>query len=399
MSGKALDRLKVLDLTHHIAGPFCSRMLADLGAEVIKVEMPGKGDAARSIGPFAGDSPDPEKSLLFHYYNFNKKGITLNLKTAKGLDIFREVVAKVDILVENFEPRVLPDLGLAYETLEQINPGLILTSISNFGQTGPYRDYKATDLVAYALGGMLYITGAYDREPLKHGLSQAQILAGMNAAVGTLTARHWQRVTGTGQHVDVSVMESVTAMQGPHPVSYSYHGGIMRRQAATWGATHRIAPCKDGHISPMLEGGSRTWEEFVAFIEMEEFNDPKFSNPAGRFVNGNELFELLKKALANRTKTEIFESAQDWRFPWAMVQSPEDLANCPQLNSRDFFIDIKHPKTGTAKYPGAMCRMTKTPWRAERPAPLLGQHNEEIYGDLLGYGRNELARLKDQGVI
>lgn len=302
-------------------------------------------------------------------------------------------------MVENFEPRVLPGLGLDYETLEKINPGLILTSISNFGQTGPYRDYKATDLVAYALGGMLFITGAYDREPIKHGLSQAQILAGMNAAVGTLTALHWQRLTGAGQLVDISIMESVIAMQGPHPVSYSYTGGIMRRQTAVWGSTHRIAPCKDGYISPLIEGGSRTWEEFVAFIEMDEFNDPKFGDPAGRFINGNALYELLKKALANRTKNEIFKTAQEWRFPWAMVQSPEDLAKCPQLNSRDFFIEIEHPKTGKATYPGPMCRMTKTPWQAIRPAPLLGQHNEEVYGDMLGYGRDDLDRLRDQNVI
>jgi CoA:oxalate CoA-transferase len=399
MPDKALANLKVLDLTHHIAGPFCSRMLADLGASVIKIEKPGTGDGMRKIGPFAGGSTDPEKSLPFHYYNFNKKGITLNLTTKEGVNIFRKLIEKADILVENFEPRVLPGLGLAYETLEKINPGIILTSISNFGQTGSYRDYKATDLVAYALGGMLFITGAFDRKPIKHGLSQAQILAGMNAVVGTMTARHWQRLTGAGQHVDISIMESVVAMQGPHPVSYSYHGGIMRRQTATWGATHRIAPCKDGHISPLLEGGSRTWEEFVAFIGMDEFNDPKFSDPAGRFVNGNELYGLLKEALANRTKKEIFEAAQEWRFPWAMVQTPENLANCDQLNSREFFIDIEHPKTGKATYPGPMCRMSKTPWQAVRPAPLLGQHNEDIYGGLLGYDRDELARMKDQGII
>jgi CoA:oxalate CoA-transferase len=399
MTEKALADLKVLDLTHHIAGPFCSRLLADLGAEVIKVEKPGIGDSTRTTGPFAGDSPDLERSIPFLYYNFNKKGITLNLKTQEGQNLLRQLIPKVDILVENFEPRVLPGLGLDYETLEKINPRLILTSISNFGQTGPYRDYKATDLVAYALGGMLYITGAYDREPIKHGLSQAQILAGLNAAVGTLTARYSQHLSGEGQQVDVSIMESVIGMQGPHPVSYSYTGGIMRRQTVTWGSTHRIAPCKDGYISPLLEGGSRTWEEFVAFIEMDEFNDPKFSNPAGRFINGNELYALLKRALADRTKQEIFESAQEWRFPWAMVQSPEDLAKCPQLHSRNFFIEIDHPKTGKQIYPGPLCRMTKTPWRAIRPAPLLGQHNEEVYGRFLGLGIEDLACLKDRNAI
>ena len=399
MLKQALANLKVLDLSHFIAGPLCSRLLADLGAEVIKVEKPETGDMARREGPFLNDAPDPDCSIPYLYYNFNKKGITLNLKSKTGIDILKKLVAQVDILVENFEPRVLPGLGLDYETLEEINPGLILTSISNFGQTGPYRDYKATDLVEYALGGMLYITGAYDRYPIKHGLSQAQVLAGMNAATATMTALYWQRMTGSGQHVDVSVMESVIGMQVPHPVSYSYTGGIMRRQTATWGSTHRIAPCKDGHISPLLEGGSRTWEEFVAFIERDEFNDPKFGDPAMRFVNGNELYELLKKALAHRSKRDIFESAQEWRFPWAMVQDPEDLANCPQLASRDYYIEMEHPRTGRVKYPGPLCRMTETPWQAIRPAPLLGQHNDEIYGRFLNYEEKELTGLKARGVI
>lgn len=399
MPKQALSNLKVLDLTHFIAGPLCSRLLADLGAEVIKIEKPGTGDGIRKEGPFKDDRADLEASLPFLYYNFNKKGITLNLKSSEGIEVLRRLISQVDILVENFEPRVLPGLGLDYDTLEKINPRLILTSISNFGQTGPYRDYKATDLVAYALGGMLYITGAYDREPIKHGLSQAQILAGLNAATATMTALFSQRITGAGQHVDVSIMESVIAMQVPHPVSYSYTGGILRRQTATWGATHRIAPCKDGFISPLLEGGSRTWDEFVAFMDMAEFNDPKFSDPAGRFVNGNELYELLSKGLAHRSKMEIFESAQDWRFPWAMVQSPEDLAGCPQLDSRDYFVEIDHPRAGSAVYPGPMCRMSQTPWRVKCPAPLLGQHNEEVYEKFLNYREADLEDLREKGVI
>ena len=393
MQKQALDNLTILDLTHFISGPLCSRLLGDLGADVIKVEKPDKGDGARAAGPFQDDVVDPERSIPFLYYNFNKKGITLNLKNETGIRILKDLIARVDILVENFEPRVLPLLGLDYETLEKINPKLIVTSISNFGQTGPYRDYKATDLVEYALGGMLYITGAYDRRPIKHGLSQAQVLAGMNAATATMTALYYQRMTGMGQHVDVSIMESVIAMQVPHPVSYSYTGGIMRRQTATWGSTHRIAPCKDGFISPLLEGGSRTWDEFVAFMEMDEFNDPKFSDPAGRFVNGNELYELLVKGLADRGKREIFESAQEWRFPWAMVQDPNDLVQCPQLASRNFYTDIDHPETGPVTYPGPLCRMTETPWQAKYPAPLLGQHNEEVYGRFLQYEKKRFGSL------
>jgi CoA:oxalate CoA-transferase len=399
MSKQALSGLKVLDLTHHIAGPLCSRLLADLGAEVIKIEKPGDGDTARRVGPFFGDDPDPEKSIPFLYFNFNKQGVTLNLKTAGGKDIFKQLILWADILVENFAPRVLPGLGLDYETLAKINPALIMTSISNFGQTGPYRDYKAADIVEYALGGMLYISGAYDREPVKHGLSQAQIIAGHNASVGTLTALYCQRQTGSGQHVDVSIAESVAAMQVPHPVSYAWHGGIMRRQMRTWSIMNRIAPCKNGYVSPLLIAGYRPWDDLAAFLESPELAAEKFQNPAGRVIYGNELYELLATALADRTKEEIFHSAQTWRFPWTLVQDPEDLTKCPQLAARDYYVEIDHPRTGKVAYPGALAKLSQTPWQAKLPAPLLGQHNAAVYCDTLGYSKQDLVKLREQGVI
>lgn len=399
MSEQALSGLKVLDLTHHIAGPLCSRLLADLGADVVKIEKPDDGDAARRTGPFLGDDPDPEKSIPFLYYNFNKKGITLNLKTFAGRSLLKQLVGWADVLVENFAPRVLPGLGLDYESLEKINPALIMTSISNFGQSGPYRDYKAADIVEYALGGMLYITGAYAREPVKHGLSQAQILAGHNGGVGTLTALYFQRQTGSGQHVDISVAESVTAMLVPHPVSYAWHGGILRRQMRTWGISTRIVPCKDGYVSPLLVAGYRPWDDLAAFLESPEVGGEKFQDPAGRVIYGDELYELLAKALADRTKEEIFHSAQQWRFPWTLVQTPEDLAKCPQLGVRDFYIRMEHPRTGEAVYPGALAKLSRTPWQARCPAPLLGQDNEAVYCDMLGYSRQDLVKLREQGVI
>ena len=169
----ALEGVKVLDLTHHIAGPYCTKLLADFGAQVVKVERPG-GDPARNMPPFFHDEQDAEKSLLFLYLNTNKRSVTLNLKSSEGIHIIEQMVRDTDILVENFSPDVLPSLGLDYPALRELNPSLVMVSISNFGQTGPYRDYQATDIVEYALGGLMYIFGAYDREPLKHALHQAQ---------------------------------------------------------------------------------------------------------------------------------------------------------------------------------------------------------------------------------
>ncbi|MCL0053547.1 CoA transferase, partial [Dehalococcoidia bacterium] len=200
MPERALEGVKVLDLTHHISGPYCTKLLADFGAEVLKIERPS-GDPARRMAPFLHDEADPEKSLVFAYLNTNKQSVTLNLKTDKGIQVLKSLVKKSDVLVENFSPRVMASLELDFESLQQINPGLVMTSISNFGQTGPYRDYKAADIVEYAMGGLMYISGAYDREPLKHAFNQAQFKAGTDAAAATLMATYHQRLTGEGQQV------------------------------------------------------------------------------------------------------------------------------------------------------------------------------------------------------
>ncbi len=188
MAEQLLTGIKVLDLTHYIAGPFCTKLMADYGADVIKIERPGKGDIARQVGPFPEDVPDPEKSGLFLYLNTNKKGITLNLKTKTGIEILKKLVKESDVLVENFRPGVLPSLGLEYETLKKVNPRLVMTSISNFGQTGPYRDWKATEITLYALSGQMSRQGDPDREPLKHALSIFQYFAGKVASLVTLAA-------------------------------------------------------------------------------------------------------------------------------------------------------------------------------------------------------------------
>ena len=210
MTKGALAGLRVVDLTHHIAGPYATKLLADFGADVVKIERPG-GDPARRLPPFYHDDPHPDRSLPFLYLNTNKRSVTLNLKSEEGRGILLELLKDADAVVDNFAPRVMPSLGLDADTLREHNPRLVVASVTNFGQSGPWRDYKATEIVSYALGGLMYIFGAYDREPLKHALHQAQFKAGTNLASATLMALYHQRMTGQGQLVDVSIQESIAS--------------------------------------------------------------------------------------------------------------------------------------------------------------------------------------------
>lgn len=353
------------------------------------------------MGPFYGDDPHPEKSLLFFYLNDNKKSITLNLKTELGRRIVKELVKDADILVENFEPRVMPSLGLSYETLRDINPHLIMTSISNFGQTGPYRDYKAQDIIAYALGGMLYETGSYEREPLKHGLSQAQMIAGLNASAGTMTALYHQRESGVGQQVDVSIQEGVNRMMNFFAMWYTWNGAIWRRRpkggSLYVGGLTEIMPCKDGWTAPLVYRDE--WDRFVAFADIPELLEPKFADHAQRSVNVNEMVQHITAAFAKREKQELFESAQEWGFPWATVQDCSDIAKCPQLEGRGFWAEPEHPVMGKLRMPGRPYLMTRTPWQTATSAPLLGQHNREIYVERLGYSRIDLIKMRESGVV
>lgn len=297
MNERPLSGVKVLDVSQYVAGPYCTKLLAVLGAEVVKVEKPADGDKARQAGPFPRDEPHPEKSGLFLYLNTNKMGITLNLDCTTGNKIFKELVRDVDILVENFEPHVMPTLGLDYDTLEKINPRLVMTSISNFGQTGPYRDYKATEIVVHALGGEMYTCGDYSREPLKYGAPLSQMLAGANAAACTLVALHCQRAFGFGQHVDTSIMETVTAETLWWQVIYAYQGVVWRRRykiGGKFGMFGDVFPCQDGHFIPIMI--AQDWDTLVNFFDAREtLGLPEFTSAAGRAMNSDKLDEGLSK--------------------------------------------------------------------------------------------------------
>ncbi|MCH7606029.1 MAG: CoA transferase [Chloroflexi bacterium] len=399
MSEGALEGVKVLDLTHHIAGPWCTKLLADYGAEVLKVERP-EGDPARRMAPFFHDEISDEKSLLFLYLNTSKQGVTINLKSQQGLRMLRELVKDAHLLVENFSPRVMPSLGLDYSTLRELNPSLVMVSISNFGQTGPYRDYRATEIVEYALGGLMYIFGAYDREPLKHALHQAQFKAGTNAASASLMALYHQRATGEGQHVDVSIQECIASALRDVVNNYTYTGAVRRRQPNHSGDLTRLRATSDGFVLPNPGiGGGLNWQTVVEFLGVPELADEKFDSPSARLANAEDLGRILDAHFRTQKKSEVFHAAHERRFIYGLIQSPKDVLEDAQFESRGYFVDLEHPVVGTVKYPGPPFLMTDTPWQARRPAPTLGQHNQEVLGGRLGYSNEKLSRLRAQEVI
>jgi crotonobetainyl-CoA:carnitine CoA-transferase CaiB-like acyl-CoA transferase len=418
----ALQGVKVLDVGHFIAGPWCSRVLADLGADVIKIERPDGGDPLRKYGPFPDDIPHPEKSGLFLFLNINKRGVTLNLKTESGKAILRELVKWADVVVENFAPRVLPSLGLSYQELSELNPRLVMTSITNFGQAGPYRDYKATDLVLYAMGVIMHISGVYEREPLGHALEQAQKTAGRTATAATLAAIYQQQRDGKGQHIDHSIMESMNFSLAGTNNLYAYMGAVTGRGPK---AEYKkffspvalgipaLFPAKNGWVSFSAPGGPRpeSLSILAELLEMPELNDPKYhaTDPATeseveRMVYARTL-ELEKEPLFHRgmgrtvARGSTPGGGAGRRTIVSMVQTPQELLGNEQLHARDYFVTLDHPVAGTYTYPGRWYTMSESPIRFQRPAPTLGQHNQEVYGQVLNYSKQDLVYLGKTGVI
>ncbi len=395
----ALAGVSVIDLTHYIAGPYCTRLLAGFGADVLKIEPPG-GEPGRRIAPFFRDEPGPDTSLPFAYLNVGKRSLSLNLKSEEGRNILLSLLPETDVLVENFTPRVMPSLGLDYETLKEAAPHLVMVSISNFGQHGPYRDYRATDIVEYALGGLMYIFGAFDREPLKHAFNQAQFKAGTDAASATLMALYHQRMTGQGQHVDVSIQEAVASGLRDVVNNYTYTGAIRRRQPNHSGDLQRIRAAADGYLlpSPGL-GNGLNWNSYVEFLGLPELDDDRFRTPSARLVNAEELGRILDDYFIRHNKYDMFYGSHERRFIFGVIQSPEDVLNDPQFAHRGYFEETEHPVMGTLKFPEAPFIMEGTPWETETPAPTIGQHNNDILSLRLGFTAAYQAGLRSQGVI
>jgi crotonobetainyl-CoA:carnitine CoA-transferase CaiB-like acyl-CoA transferase len=391
-----LAGLRVLDLSWVIAGPYCTKLLADYGADVIKIERPG-GDPARRTPPFYHDLPDPEGSLLFLYLNTNKRSVVLNLGCDAGRTLFLDLARDADVVVENFSPGVMDRLGIGWEVLSEINPRLILTSISNFGQTGPYRDLPASELVEYAMSGLMTISGRQDREPLKHGLSQGQYSAGVNAAYITAALTYSQAMGAHGQWIDLSIQEALASELVLNEPNYAWQGVIQGRRPPSGDGLNNIMPSKDGHVVLQM-GGSTKWSDVVDLLQVPELQEERFTTPQGRARNAQALDELIGIGLAARTKHELFDEAARCRILFGIAQDPADLVNCPQLNARGYWVNVDHPTTGPLLYPGEPVKMSATPWQQRSPAPLLGQHTNEVLAEI-GVSAAERERLRRDGVV
>ena len=394
---RLLDGVKVLDLSEDIAGSFCARLLADYGADVLKLEPPG-GAGLRRMSPFFGDDPHPEKSLFFLVMNLNKKGATLNLNSGTGRALFKQLLPHVDVVVESSPPGHLASLGLSYEEMAEQNPALVLTSVTPFGQTGPYSGYAGEEIVSYAMGMIMPISGVQGREPLKHGGFQAQYEGGLNGAAATAMALFMQENTGQGQHVDVSTTECVASTMLASQTMYSFMGGSPTRQRPAGSMFGHPMPCADGWII-VQTGGGASWKEIAEFFQAPELLDEKFSDQALRAQHGEELDRIVVKSIEDRSKWELFPKAAEARMLFGLVQTPSELADCPQLESRGFYRQVEHPVIGKIKVPAVLFNLSLTPYGRCVPAPTLGQHNEEIYVEGLGCSVQEMSRLRQLGVI
>ena len=393
----ALSGVKVLDLSEDIAGSFCARLMADYGADVLKLEPPG-GANLRRMGPFHHDDPHPEKSLFFLLLNLNKKGATLNLTTDTGQSILKRLAEHVDVIVETYRPGYLASLDLGYDTLSRINPGLIVTSITPFGQDGPYSQYKGEEIVEYAMSMIMSISGIQDREPLKHGGFQAQYEGGLFGAGATSMALFAQLNTGQGEHIDVSITECIASTMMATQTIYPFIGGSQARRRPVGNEFENPMPCKDGWII-VQAGGGATWEDLANFFEAPELLEPRFADRAQRSQNGAEMDQVIINSIKDREKWELFPKAAAARMLFGLVQTPTELVDCPQLESRNFYREVDHPVIGKIKLPAELFKLTETPYQLKMPAPTLGQHNQEIFVEGLGYTQQEFVQLRQLNVI
>ena len=402
MAKGPLSGVKVLEYCSFIAGPYCTKLLADLGAEVIKVEKP-EGDVARKHGPFLHNEPNPECSSVFLYNNTNKMGVTLNLESPTGREIFKKLAAQADILLEDGAPGEMKRLGLDYEVLREINPGLIMASITPFGQDGPYRDYKCYDLNMYHASGAGYVLPANspnaDREPIKGGGYVGESDVGACASVSILGALFWREAGGTGQYIDISKQEAEMALERMNIVRY-YELGKSPSRVKINRLRDTLLQCKDGGYVKVVVHPDKQWQGVVRALGNPEWAQQEiFSNHKSREKNFEVLTDYLSEEAKKYGTDELFDKIQAEGTACAPVCSAEQVFKSPQTKARDFYVEIDHPVAGKLMYPGLPFKLTNGAPTGNCGAPLLGQHNEDVYCGRLGYSKQDLTKLREAGVI
>ena len=404
-----LSDVRVLDLSQDIAGPYAACLLGAFGADVIKVEPPGSGDVTRRRGPFPNDEPDFDRSAPFLYLNRNKRSVTLDLRTPTGMEIARRLVEVVDVVVDSSEPGSPLFDALDGRRLRLRNSALVVTSVTNFGRSGPYRHYRGGELVLDALGGWVFVTGDPERDPVKPGLFQAQYSTGLNAAIHAVAALNVRQATGEGRNIEVSVMEAAAHFVGMGISMYSSTGDMQVR-AGSWTAMMKgwrgprshpteVYECKDGHVGVAVQTQGQ-WEMFALAVGAPELEtDPRFATGYGeRGRHAREFNEVVAPWFMERTRREIFDLFGQYRIPCGMAYTAEEMLEDPQHKSVGFYQQIEQADGSSLPFPRLPLHGDSLHMRIER-APSLGEHNREVYTELLGLDGAELASLRGAGVI
>lgn len=394
---KALEGVRVLDFTQYLSGPHCTAVLSELGAEIIKIEMPGKGEPERVAMP---KTPRKE-SYQFLSYNRGKKSITLNLKSPKGMEIAGKLVAKVDVLVENFAPGVLQRLGLGYEEACRINPQIIYASISGFGQTGPRRSDVSYDVVAQATGGLMSVTGFPEGGPLRAGCSLGDYMGGYNGVIAILAALYHRKISGEGQSIDISMQDGIWAMVFPDRADYfdtkivPGRYGNKLSSSAPFGAYN----ARDGHVVICTITDPQWHKVLQAMGRTDLIDEERFATRENRTKNMKEVDGLVQAWCQERTVNDVMATLKEYQVPCSPLPTFDQVANDPHLLSREMLVEVEQPVSGKVKLIGSVYKMSRTPGNRRMKAPEVGEHNREIYGQLLGMDENEIRKLKEDAVI
>lgn len=394
--GKALDGIRILDLTRVLAGPFCTMVLADLGAEVIKVEVPGTGDDSRSAGPFIKG-----ESSYFMSLNRGKKSLTLNLRHQEGKAILKELVRKVDILIENFRPGTMKKLELDYPLLSGENPRLIHASISGYGQSGPYRGKPAYDFIVQGMGGVMGLTAHPGGPPTRVPVAIGDITAGLFAAIGILSALRERDLSGKGQMIDVAMLDCQVSLLENPLARYFATGevpvpiGNIHPTLNPMGAF----PTKDRHIIIGI-GNDSLWRTFCEVVDKKQWiEDERFITNAKRTENSAQLVELLEELFRTRKTADWLALLENAGIPCGPITTVDEVANDPHIGFREMIVSTQHPIAGEFKMAGVPIKMSRTPGAVDAPPPTLGEHTDEILQNLLGYSRDKIEVLRRKGII
>ena len=391
----ALDKIKVVDLTRTLAGPFCTMMLGDMGADVIKIEEPERGDETRSWTPFWNG-----ESTQFVSFNRNKRSLSLNLREEEGLEIVRKLAADADVMIESFRAGALDRMGLGYEDIRSINPGIVYCSISGYGRTGPMAEKPGYDLIIQAYSGLMDLTGEPDGMPMRVGFSLVDLFTGMMAFGSVVTALYHKRETGQGQRLEAALLDGQVAALSYHATAYMATGNVPQRMGSGHPSLvpYQSFRASDGNFIVGV-ANQGLWERFCAGIERPDLlEDPRFKTNDDRVMHRKECIETLNEIFQARTVAEWVEVIERSGVPCGPINRVDDVVNDPQVNARNMIAELTHPNVPELRIPNSPLKLAETPSEIRRPPPLLGQHNDEILGEL-GYDMDAIALLKQKGVI